>query len=127
MLWYIYTQYSVSESSPVMDSRVASCRPAFWKSKNIVRALKFGSPRERTQSLKGSDHCVLFQNADDTINMGVIFNDPDVELSDIYWYVVLADLIDAVPANANLVTFDRKLKTKSCYVELHRIGALNDS
>ena len=42
MLWYINTQYSVSESSPVMDSRVASCRPAFWKSKNIVRALKFG-------------------------------------------------------------------------------------
>ena len=43
MLWYIYLQYSVRESSPVMDSRVASCRPAFWKSKNIVRALKFGS------------------------------------------------------------------------------------
>ena len=42
MLWYINTQYSVSESSPVMDSRVASYRPAFWKSKNIVRALKFG-------------------------------------------------------------------------------------
>ena len=30
------------ESSPVMDSRVASCRPAFWKSKNIVPDIKFG-------------------------------------------------------------------------------------
>ena len=39
---YIYTPYSVRESSPVMDSRVASYRPTFWKSKNIIRALKFG-------------------------------------------------------------------------------------
>ena len=30
------------ESSPVMDSRVASWRPAFWKSKNIAQAIKFG-------------------------------------------------------------------------------------
>ena len=42
MLWYINTRYSVSESSPVMDSRMASCRPTFWKSKNIVRALSRG-------------------------------------------------------------------------------------
>ena len=45
MLWYINTQYSVSESSPVMVSRVAPYRPAFWKSKNIVRAFKFLSQR----------------------------------------------------------------------------------
>ena len=76
--------------------------------------------------LKGSHHRVLFQNADDTINMGVIFNDPDLELSDIYWYVILACDIDD-PKNANLITVDQKLDTRSCYVELHRIGALNDS
>ena len=43
MLWYINTQYSVSELSPVIDSRVASCRPAFWKWEKNVQALKFGS------------------------------------------------------------------------------------
>ena len=74
--------------------------------------------------MKGSDHRVLFQNADDTINMGVIFNDPDVELSDIHWYVVLAEEIDD-SKNANLITVDRKLDTRSCYVELHRFGELN--
>ena len=73
--------------------------------------------------MKGSDHRVLFQNADDTINMGVIFNDPDLELSDIYWYVVLAGEIQN-PKNANLVTVDQKLDTRSCYVEVHRFGEL---
>ena len=47
MLWYINTQYSVRESSPVMHFSVASCRPAFWKSNNIVRALKFGPSHQR--------------------------------------------------------------------------------
>ena len=42
MLWYIYTLYSVTESSPVMISRVASYRPAFWKWRNIVQAIKCG-------------------------------------------------------------------------------------
>ena len=32
-----------THNTPVMDSHLASCRPAFWKSKNIVQALKFGS------------------------------------------------------------------------------------
>jgi len=41
MLWYICTPYSVRESSPVMVSRVAFYRPAFWKWRNIVRAIKF--------------------------------------------------------------------------------------
>ena len=76
--------------------------------------------------MKGSDHRVLFENADGNIHMGVIFNDPDLELSDIYWYVVLAGEIDN-PKYANLVTVDEKLDTRSCYVELHRFGELNDS
>ena len=56
MLWYIYTQYSVRESSPVMDSRVASCRPAFLKSKNIVRALKFGPRNENFEISRNSPY-----------------------------------------------------------------------
>ena len=35
---------------------------------------------EETIKLKGSDHRVLFQNAEGNINMGVLFNDPDVDL-----------------------------------------------
>jgi len=37
---------------------------------------------------------VLFQNAEGNINMGVYFNDPDVEWSDIYWYNILAKDIE---------------------------------
>ena len=40
------------------------------------------------EDLKAMEHRVLFQNADVTINMGAIFNDPDIELYDIYWYLV---------------------------------------
>ena len=39
--------------------------------------------------LKGTNHRVFFQNAEGNINMGVFFNDPEVELDDIYWYHVL--------------------------------------
>ena len=75
------------------------------------------------EGLMGSNHRVLFQNADDNINMGVIFNDPDIELYDIYWYIVLAELMErSLNRNEGLITVDRKLNTKSCYVELHRNG-----
>ena len=71
--------------------------------------------------MKGSKHRVLFQNADNSINMGVIFNDPDIELYDIYWYIALANQMEASLANnEGLITGDRKLNTHSCYVELHR-------
>ena len=40
------------------------------------------------EAIVGSNHRVLFQNADVSINMGVLFNDPDIELYDIYWYLV---------------------------------------
>ena len=46
ILRYIFTQYSARERTPVMISRVASYRPAFWKWKNIVRAIKFGPPSQ---------------------------------------------------------------------------------
>ena len=71
--------------------------------------------------------------------MGVLFNDPDVELDDIFWYNMLAiEIEDSLIENEGLVTVGsinlhntgqvsgnelstgRELKTYSCYVELHR-------
>ena len=76
-----------------------------------------------TKKLKGSDHRVLFQNAEGNINMGVYFNDPDIDLDDIYWYNFLAcQIFDSVYENEGLIAFDEELNTHSCYVELHRKG-----
>ena len=41
-------------------------------------------------ALRGTSNRVLFQNVEGNINMGVWFNDPDVEMEDICWYNVLA-------------------------------------
>ena len=55
--------------------------------------------------------------------MGVLFNDPDVDLDDTYWYNILAaNMKDSMDANEELVVFDEELNTHSCYVELHRKG-----
>ena len=73
--------------------------------------------------MMGSKHRVLFQNADHNINMGVIFNDPDIELYDVYWYIVLAELMEtSLERNEGLIEVDHELNTNSCYVELHRNG-----
>ena len=73
--------------------------------------------------MKGSNHRVLFQNAEGNINMGVFFNDPDVDLDDIFWYNQLAGAIfDSLKRKEGLISVDEELDTRSCYVELHRIG-----
>ena len=78
--------------------------------------------------LKGSPHRILFQNADGDINMGVFFNDPDIEMEDIYWYNILArEINNSLANNEGLISIDEKLnemneKTFSCYTELHRDG-----
>ena len=56
--------------------------------------------------------------------MGAIFNDPDFEMYDIYWYLVLADQMRAFlkSEKKRFITVDRELNTTSCYVELHRTG-----
>jgi len=73
--------------------------------------------------MPGSKHRVLFQNADNNINMGVIFNDPDLELDDIYWYRVLAEEMgNLLRKGEGLISVDEQLQTRSCYVELHRNG-----
>ena len=82
--------------------------------------------------LKGSNDRVFFQNAEGNINMGVLFNDPDVEMEDIYWFNALAIAIDeSLYENEGLISIEsikqldsteKELKTYSCYVELHRNG-----
>ena len=72
-------------------------------------------------ALKGTKHRVLFQNADGNINMGVCFNNPDIENYDLFWFTVLAKMMEhSLNQNQGLISVDRNLKTKSCYVELHR-------
>ena len=81
---------------------------------------------ENILSLKGTNAGVLFQNADWNINMGVWFDDPDIEMEDIYWYNILAiEIKKSLMKNEGLISVDREYKTKSCYVELHRNGDLN--
>ena len=85
-------------------------------------------------NLKGSHHRVFFQNAEGNINMGVLFNDPDVDLEDIYWFNALAIAIDeSLYENEGLISIEsikqlditeKELKTYSCYVELHRNGSI---
>ena len=77
-------------------------------------------------SLRGSDVGVLFQNADGNINMGVWFDDPDIEMEDIYWYNTLAGAIsNSLYGNEGLISIDQEYNTKSCYVVLHRNGKLD--
>ena len=76
-------------------------------------------------AMKGQDHRVLFQNAEGTINMGVWFNDPEIELSDIFWYNHLGTMMNNSIANEEgLCTFEEDRGIMSCYVELHRHGFL---
>ena len=58
--------------------------------------------------------------------MGVYFNDPDVEWSDIYWYNTLAAEITHYTkmCNDELISFDEELEAYSCCVELHRKGKI---
>ena len=76
--------------------------------------------------LEGADVGVLFQNADGNINMGVWFDDPDIEMNDIRWYNILAEKMEeSLRKNEGLISIDHECNTKSCYVELHRNDELN--
>ena len=71
--------------------------------------------------MKGTNHRVLFQNASGNINMGVWFNDPDIELDDIFWYTILVTEIKcSLIKKKEEISVDEKLNTYSCYVELLR-------
>ena len=77
-----------------------------------------------SQILKGSDQRVLFQNSNGCINMGVCFNDPDLEFYDIAWFCHLAAEVNKKVVDEELIFIDKTLKTRSCYVELQRKGYL---
>ena len=87
---------------------------------------------DEVMEMVGTDHRILFQNAEGNINMGVMFNDPNVELSDFYWYNNLAEQMQEClmtqkcsmgrNKNEELVSYDKKRDILSCYVELHRSG-----
>ena len=73
--------------------------------------------------MKGQEHRVLFQNAEGTINMGIWFDDPEIELNDIFWYNHLGIMINhSLANNEGLCSFDGKRNILTCYVELHRNG-----
>ena len=58
--------------------------------------------------------------------MGVFFNDPDIDLDDIYWYNALAIAINASLArDEGLISVDEELNMRSCYVELFRKSKIN--
>ena len=78
------------------------------------------------EMLKGSNHRVFFQNAEGNINMGVLFNDPDVDLDDIFWFNALClAIFESLRRKEGLISIDEELKTYSCYVELHRKGCID--
>ena len=55
--------------------------------------------------------------------MGVFFNDPDVDLDEIFWYNRLAcTIFESLELNEGLISIEEELGTGSCYVELHRKG-----
>ena len=73
--------------------------------------------------MKGKNDRVLFQSADGSINMGVCFNDPDVEIYNIFWlHEVAKEIARASYENNELISIDRILQTVSFYVELQRNG-----
>ena len=79
-------------------------------------------------AMKDSRHRVLFQNADNTINMGLCFNNKNIEDYDLFWFSILATVMNnAMARNEGLVCVDKELKIKSCYAELHRKAFKNSS
>ena len=74
----------------------------------------------------GSNHKVLFQNAEGSINMGFLFDDPRNGLADKHWMQLLGMLIESSIENKDgIVSVDGEFKTKSCYAELHRKSERN--
>ena len=73
--------------------------------------------------MEGTNNRVLFQSADGSINMGLCFNDPDVEIYDIFWFnEVAVEMTRCLIKNEGFISIDEELQIRSCYVELHRNG-----
>ena len=62
--------------------------------------------------------------------MGILFNDPDVAMEDIYWYNALASaMTESLAKDEGLIIIESikqldstEKEVKTCYVELHRNG-----
>ena len=64
--------------------------------------------------MKDSKHRVLFQNADNTINMGLCFNNENIEDYDLFWFSILATVMNnALAKNEGLVCVDKELKQRA--------------
>ena len=78
------------------------------------------------RELRSSIHRVLFQSADGTINMGLHFDQPEVEMEQIIWFNILADEMDtSLEKKEGLVSIcddPSTMWSMSCYVEMHRKG-----
>ena len=84
-------------------------------------AKKSSAAHDHYALLKKSEGSVLFQNSNFDINMGVWFNDPDVEMDEIIWYNILAIQMLAAKFDENdLISTNEEFGTASCYAELHR-------
>lgn len=61
--------------------------------------------------------------------MGVWFDNPNIEIGDIFWYNILAQEMSSMRStnNRRFISIDQEYNTKSCYVELHRNGELKSS
>ena len=71
--------------------------------------------------MKGTNYRILFQNSEGNINMGVWFDDPNIDYYDISLFNFIAQLMEnSLNLNEELISVDNELQTKSCYVELHR-------
>ena len=72
------------------------------------------------------NHRVLFQNLEGSINMGAWFTDPVRDVYDIAWFGYLEiEMVLSLTRNEGLVSEDQEFNTRSCFVELHRIGILS--
>ena len=72
------------------------------------------------------NHRVLFQNLEGNINMGACFTDPVRDVYDIAWFGYLEiEMVLSLTENEGLVSEDQEFDTRSCFVELHRIGILS--
>ena len=73
--------------------------------------------------MKNTTDRVLLQNAGGNINMGLWFNDPDIDIYDICLFNTISTAMEkSLRRKEGLICVDKDLNTKSCYVELHRNG-----
>ena len=121
--------YKISVSHFMSKSKSKAYRPKSYITWNsyFTCHIYYSVGMDEIMEMRDTNDRVLFQNAEGNINMGVFFNDPNVETSDLCWFNLLATQLEEAmmgkEEDKELVTRDKKRNTISCYVELHRNGA----